>query len=91
MEMQRLRIKFYGTVQGVGFRYRAYYAARELGLTGWVENLPDGTVLAEIQGDRTLIDEMIGKIAAGHYVNITNMDIKKLPVDEYESSFNIKE
>ena len=32
----RYHVIFYGQVQGVGFRYRAYYAAYQLGLTGWV-------------------------------------------------------
>ena len=33
-----------GQVQGVGFRYRARYAAQALELTGWVENEDDGSV-----------------------------------------------
>ena len=41
---QREHICFTGYVQGVGFRYRALYAARGLGLTGWVQNLWDGRV-----------------------------------------------
>ena len=37
--MVRKHIFFSGWVQGVGFRYRALYAARAMGLTGWVQNL----------------------------------------------------
>ena len=33
-----------GQVQGVGFRYRARYAAQALELTGWVENEDDGMI-----------------------------------------------
>ena len=40
-----------GQVQGVGFRYRARYAAQTLDLTGWVENEDDGSVTLEVQGD----------------------------------------
>jgi acylphosphatase len=34
----RKEIKFTGDVQGVGFRYRAKYAAGGCAVTGWVRN-----------------------------------------------------
>ena len=46
----RKRIHFQGLVQGVGFRYKAKYLAKSMGLTGWVRNEMDGTVTLEIQG-----------------------------------------
>ena len=49
--MVRKHIFFSGWVQGVGFRYRALYAARAMGLTGWVQNLWDGRVEMEVQGE----------------------------------------
>ncbi len=33
-----------GRVQGVGFRYFTCTIAHELGIRGWVKNLPDGQV-----------------------------------------------
>ena len=48
--MTRWHIVFSGHVQHVGFRYTAMYLARKQGLTGWVKNLPDGSVLLEAQG-----------------------------------------
>lgn len=36
-EIIRKEIRFTGNVQGVGFRYRAKYAAEGLGVTGWVK------------------------------------------------------
>ena len=44
-------IKISGRVQGVGFRYAAQKQARFLRLKGWVENLPDGSVRAVINGN----------------------------------------
>ncbi|MFH0755754.1 MAG: acylphosphatase [Bacteroidota bacterium] len=48
--IRQYEIKVYGRVQGVGFRYAARNQARILGLKGWVENRPDGSVYAVVQG-----------------------------------------
>jgi acylphosphatase len=47
---KQYEIRIFGRVQGVGFRFAARNRARELGLRGWVENLPDGSVRCAIQG-----------------------------------------
>jgi acylphosphatase len=39
-----------GKVQGVFFRASTKAKAKELGLSGWVRNLPDGSVELEAQG-----------------------------------------
>jgi acylphosphatase len=49
--IRQYEIRVHGRVQGVGFRYAARDRARSLGLKGWVENLPDGSVLSVIQGE----------------------------------------
>lgn len=43
--------KITGRVQGVGFRYRAREKAIELGVTGYVQNLPDGSVYCQVRGE----------------------------------------
>lgn len=73
----------------MGFRYRAYHSACSLGLTGWVKNCPDGTVLCEVQGEREDIDKMVEMIDSGRYVNITDMQIKKLELSESDRDFVI--
>lgn len=47
MKKIRKEYRFYGRVQGVGFRYHANYAAQQLGITGWVRNCYDGSVEAQ--------------------------------------------
>ena len=46
------RIKVIGKVQGVFYRKSTQKKAKELGLVGWVKNDEDGSVLAEIEGNR---------------------------------------
>ncbi|MCP4311599.1 MAG: acylphosphatase [Bacteroidetes bacterium] len=49
-EEKGYEIVIYGRVQGVGFRYAACDQARRLGLKGWVENRPDGSVRTRLEG-----------------------------------------
>jgi len=80
--MVRKHIRFYGSVQGVGFRYRAKNAAEMYGCTGWVTNEWDGSVTMEIQGEEAQIDQVILAIERGTFVRIENMECKTLPVIE---------
>lgn len=49
-EQVRLFLVFDGTVQGVGFRWTTQSLANKVGVTGWVRNMSDGTVQAQMQG-----------------------------------------
>ena len=86
-EIKRKHIVFYGSVQGVGFRYRARQAAGLVGCTGWVRNEWDGSVSMEIQGTESAIEQVILAIERGHYVQIDNMDVKELELIEDEHGF----
>ena len=85
--MIRRKIIFYGSVQGVGFRWRARNAAEHYSCTGWVHNEWDGSVSMEIQGTEEAIDSVILAIEKGTFVRIENMDVKTIPVVEGEYSF----
>jgi len=80
----RKHIIFYGSVQGVGFRYRARHAANLYGCTGWVKNEWDGSVTMEIQGEEAQIDRVILAIESGRFVQIENLDVKTIPVVEHD-------
>jgi len=54
-----------GRVQGVGFRYFAERAARQLGLSGYVRNCPDGTLEAYAIGERTSLEQFKQILADG--------------------------
>jgi len=55
----RAHVFISGEVQGVGYRYATVNTARQLGLTGWVRNLPDSRVEAVFEGSREVVDEMV--------------------------------
>ncbi len=85
--MIRKHITFYGSVQGVGFRWRARHAASLHDCTGWCRNEWDGSVVMEIQGTEEAIDHVILAIEAGRYVRIENIDVKTIPLEEKEYGF----
>ena len=46
----RVRVRVYGAVQGVGFRYFVREVAQASQLKGWVRNMEDGSVEALLEG-----------------------------------------
>ncbi len=54
-----------GIVQGVGFRYYTYRMARELGIHGYVRNLPDGRVEVYAEGSLEQLDRFRQTLAQG--------------------------
>ena len=73
----RKHIRFYGRVQGVGFRYHATYKARFLGLTGWVRNCYDGSVEMEVQGEPEVIDDLLLYLHRQRFIRIEKMKEEK--------------
>lgn len=55
----RAHVVFRGEVQGVNFRAYCRENAYDLGLTGWVRNLPDDTVEAVFEGERAAVEEAV--------------------------------
>ena len=78
---------FIGSVQGVGFRYRARHAAELYGCTVWVRNEYDGSVVMEIQGTEEQISLVILDVERGMFVRIEYMDAKSILVIEDERGF----
>ncbi len=63
--MQARRYIVRGRVQGVGFRWFVDFEARQLGLAGWVRNLPDGTVEALAMGTQEQLAALYQKLKKG--------------------------
>lgn len=48
-----------GRVQGVSFRWYAREQAQRLGVTGWVRNEPDGSVVLHAEGGIDAVDALV--------------------------------
>jgi len=59
MELTRSHVFVFGQVQGVGYRFSTHKIADQLGLNGWVRNLPDGRVEAVFEGEEQAIEAML--------------------------------
>jgi acylphosphatase len=62
---KRLSARIRGRVQGVGFRHFTTTRARELGLTGWVRNEPDGSVRVEAEGNDEALQSLLNAVKDG--------------------------
>ena len=63
--MNELHVRITGIVQGVGFRWYVRERARRLGLSGWVRNLPDGSVEVFASGDQGQLELLRGELRRG--------------------------
>jgi len=59
MTAARVHVVVRGRVQGVWFRGSMQEEAERLGVSGWVRNCPDGSVEAEIEGERGAVEALV--------------------------------
>lgn len=80
-----------GRVQGVGFRMFVQQNALELGITGWVKNMDDGTVTMEVQGTQEAIDRLEAIIREGNYfIKVQSFGLEVRDVIAMERRFDIR-
>lgn len=83
------QIIFKGNVQGVGFRYTSQRTAKLYNLTGYVKNLPDGSVEMFAQGDLQDVDNCISDIQNSFRGYIRETQINDLPPNPRYTNFRI--
>lgn len=88
MALERVQISIQGLVQGVGFRPCVYKLARQMELTGFVQNNASG-VLIEIQGNylSQFIPKLRGQLPP--LAAIHNVEFISLPIVPNERAFEI--
>jgi acylphosphatase len=86
----RRRYRFYGRVQGVGFRYVTQMAASGAGATGWVRNEYDGSVTMEIQGSEAVIDRVVQTLENARYIRIYGKECQAIALVPNERGFRVR-
>ena len=80
-----------GRVQGVGFRFFAIRAARRLGITGTVRNLPDGNVEAIAEGIPDAVAEFRAELGRGpSYAQVTSVEETELRPGGRYTGFDVE-
>lgn len=71
-----------GTVQGVFFRDATRRVARELGVTGWVTNQPDGSVRAWLEGPPDAVEQVLRFVHTGPpEATVTGVEVTDVAVE----------
>lgn len=91
MDRKAHRYLAQGIVQGVGYRYFVQRQAEMMGLTGWIRNLPDGSVEAYAVGS----DEELARFEAAlrrgpRHAEVTSLTIEEAPVDGRLFCFSVR-
>ena len=87
----RIHVRVTGRVQGVFFRATARDLAGRLGLTGWIENRPDGDVEAEFQGDPQAVDEAVAFCRQGPaHGYVSRVAVRSRDVVDREQGFRVR-
>ncbi len=88
--MLRKRVRFEGSVQGVGFRATARAMAAGFAVTGWVRNEQDGSVLSEVQGRPDDVERYLAALR-GRMDRLIHSEVaESIPVLPSESGFAIR-
>ena len=80
-----------GRVQGVFFRDYTQRQALHYALTGWVRNLPDGSVETRICGKKEVVTAMLSWLKKGSpQSRVDTIIVTDINVNEKFSSFEIR-
>ncbi|MDI6851071.1 MAG: acylphosphatase [bacterium] len=90
MAIKRYYIRIYGIVQGVGFRYFAYRLATNMGISGYVKNMPDESVEIEAEGPEDVLEQFLRRVEEGPPAAVVERVIKEEIPPTGEKGFEIK-
>lgn len=87
----RVQILLEGRVQGVGYRYATYQKAKELGVKGYVKNLPDGRVEAVFEGPNDKLKSILAWCERGgpRFARVDNVEVNWLEGKSHYRDFSV--
>ena len=90
-EMKQYEIFVSGRVQGIGYRYFAERAAQNLGIKGFVRNLPDGRVKVIASGEDKSMEHFIEKLRQGPALSLVrDVQLNEVVLAEDYKDFQIE-
>lgn len=88
---KHIAIRVHGKVHGVFFRASTKEKAEELGLTGFVENVKDGTVYIEAEGPAAALKQLEKWAHEGpRRANVEKVEVKELEELKGFKEFRVK-
>ncbi|HBY96240.1 MAG: acylphosphatase [Ardenticatenaceae bacterium] len=88
---RRVHVFIAGRVQGVFFRATTRAVAQQLGLTGWVRNLPDGRVEIVAEGPADAVERLLHWTKSGpEGALVTRADVREEPYRGEFSTFRVR-
>ncbi len=90
MAKEQRIVRFTGHVQGVGFRYTTCRVAGGHDVTGWVRNVPDGSVECVVEGEASEIDAFLTDLREQMSSYIRGSSQQRAPCTGQFSSFGVK-
>ena len=86
----RCRVAVTGRVQNVTYRESTRLQAEALGVAGWVRNLPDGSVVAELEGPPPAVEDLLAWMRTGPLLaRVDGLDVSSV-APQGEESFAVR-
>lgn len=82
-------VRVRGRVQRIGYRRYVLDVAQELGLTGYVKNIPDGSVEIKAQGDGAKISQFLEKIKAPPIGAVREVEVEEAAPEQGMGGFRM--
>ncbi|MFW5913605.1 MAG: acylphosphatase [Bacillota bacterium] len=89
-DKKAVRLMLYGIVQGVGMRFYVSNTAKRVGVSGFVRNLPDGSVEIVAEGTPHEVDAFIDKVKNAPRGRITDTKLEDVPVKGSYNGFQVR-